>query len=52
MAKSKKAKQHHEAELSVFENYLLSSSTLSSKEIGDILKNDQEASASDLMLYG
>ena len=32
------AKQHPLAELLLFENYSLSSSTLSSKNIGDILK--------------
>ena len=33
------AKQHPEAELLLFENYSLSSSTLSSKNNRDILKN-------------
>ena len=38
-----KAKQHQtEAKLSLFENYLLSSSTLSFKTIGDFLKNVQK----------
>ena len=38
-----KAKQHPEAELLLFENYLLSSSTLSSKNVGHILKNVQKS---------
>ena len=33
------AKQHPEAELLLFENYSKSSSTLSSKKIGHVLKN-------------
>ena len=36
------AKKHPEAELLPFENYSLSSSTLSSKIIGDVLKNEQK----------
>ena len=39
-------KQHLEAKLLLFENYSLSSSTLSSKIIRDILKNAQKVSAS------
>ena len=41
-----KAKQYHEAELLLFENYSLFSTTLSSKKIGLILKNLQKTSAS------
>ena len=44
-----KAKQHPHAERLLFENYSLFSSTLSSKKIGDILKNVQKISASVLM---
>ena len=40
-----KAKQYHEAELLLFENYSLFSTTLS-KKIGVILKNLQKTSAS------
>ena len=36
------AKQHPEAELLLFENYSKSSSTLSSKKIGHVLKNKQK----------
>ena len=39
-------KQHLEAKLLLFENYSLSSSTLSSKIIRDILKDAQKVSAS------
>ena len=44
-----KAKQHSETELLLFENYLLFSSTLSTKMIRDIPKNVQKTSASVLM---
>ena len=37
-----KGKQHPDTELSLFENNLLSSSTLLSKILGDILKNVQK----------
>ena len=36
------AKQHLDAELLVFENYSHFSSTLSSKKIGHVLKNNQK----------
>ena len=39
-----KTKQHPEAELLLFENHSLSSSSLSSKKIGHILKYVQKAS--------
>ena len=38
-----KAKLHNETELLLFENYLLSSSTLSSKTLGHILKHVQKS---------
>ena len=41
-----KVKQHPEDELLLIENYSLSSSTLSSKKIVDILKNVQKSSIS------
>ena len=47
--KIKQNKEHPEAELQLFENYLLSSSKLSSKIVGDVLKNIPKTSASVLM---
>ena len=44
-----KAKQHSETELLLFENYLLFSSTLSTKMIRDIPKNVQKTSTSVLI---
>ena len=41
-----KTKQHAESELLLFQNYLLLSSTLSPKKIGDTLENIQKTSTS------
>ena len=45
-----KAKEKPEAELLLFENYLLFSSKLSSKKIGDILKNPQKSKCVCLLM--